>query len=319
MTTPACAFARIATVLCLLSLAAATAGAAGNDAEYAAWARSARAGCESQTRSSGKQDTAKFHQCMVEAHRAGGWVAKDRAERCRDKSGSFWGNRPGEREESEWQCLEREGRKVAESGGWPAEGTNALAKHESADRAKARRPACEAWARENLPLDAPQFGYVTSCMFATGSPAAVAAAMKLDRAVAEPDQRRFIGQLDTPEREANRAWCADHNAGGRASGLLRYDCACVDQLTAREQQIGRKDRAALAARRLDLLTCVDRTLTGERAVADLGGRSLSRLFESDDDIRKREGCYRSALKQHVKTGDLADDASLRAALEKRCR
>jgi hypothetical protein len=293
-------------------------------ADFDAWSAAARKQCDADARKGGRMDGALFHRCMVDAHEGGGWVAQERIERCREKSGAFWGNREGESDESLWNCLAREGKRHAESGGVAAaSGNAALQRHDSPERATARRPACEDWARDNLEPGASHLDYIARCMYSTGSPAAVGATMRRGGTndTAGQDAPALSGAAvgDNPVRAKNRAWCAEQNAGGDRTGLLRYDCSCVDSSTAMQQRTKKLDDAAIVARRFDLSTCVDRSATAERVVADMGGRTLGSLFDSDDDIRARETCYRRAIGKDIKAADLADDERLRKALKRVCK
>ncbi len=293
-------------------------------ADFDAWSAQARKQCDADARKGGRLDGVLFHRCMVDAHERSGWVTQERIERCREKSGALWGNREGESDESLWNCLAREGKRYADSGGTSAaSGAAALQGHDSPERAKARRPACEDWARDNLEPGASHLDFIARCMYSTGSPAAVGAAMKRGAADGTAGQdapalsAAAVG--DNPVRAKNRAWCAEHNAGGDRSGLLRYDCSCVDSSTALQQRAGKLDEAAIAARRFDLSNCVDRGATAERVVADMGGRTLGSMFDSDDDIRTREACYRRAVGKDLKAADLSDDTRLRDAVKRLCR
>jgi hypothetical protein len=293
-------------------------------ADFDAWSAAARKQCDADARKGGRLDGVLFHRCMVDAHERSDWVTQERIERCREKSGALWGNREGESDESLWNCLAREGKRYADSGGTSAaSGAAALQGHDSPERARARRPACEDWARDNLEPGASHLDFIARCMYSTGSPAAVAAAMNRrgtgDTTAQDAAVLPGAAAGDNPVRAQNRAWCAEHNAGGDRTGLLRYDCSCVDSSTAMQQRARKLDDAAVAARRFDLSSCVDRSATAERVVADMGGRTLGSLFDSDDDIRTREACYRRAVGKDLKAADLSDDTRLRDAVKRLCR
>lgn len=312
----------VAALICML--AGASPVRADSRTDFDAWSTAARKQCDADARKSGRLDGVLFHRCMVDAHERGGWVTQERIERCREKSGAFWGNREGESDESLWNCLAREGKRYADSGGTSAaSGAAALQGHDSPERARARRPACEDWARDNLEPDVSHLDYIARCMYSTASPAAVGATMRRggtnDSAGQDAPALSGAAVGDNPVRAKNRAWCAEHNAGGDRSGLLRYDCSCVDSSTAMQQRARKLDDAAIVDRKFDLSTCVDRSTTAERVVADMGGRTLGSLFDSDDDIRARETCYRRAIGKDIKAADLADDARLRNALKRVCK
>lgn len=310
--------AACAAVLGIALLAGSLPAQADGAAEFAAWSTAARKRCDADARDSGKLDEVLFHRCMVDAHERSGWVAQDRIERCREKSGAFWGNRPGESDESLWNCLQREARKQADAGTVPA--AAARNQHGSLERAAARRPACEAWARDNIGEGGPVLSYVSRCMYGTASPAAIGAEMRLGRP--GTDESSALSQImpaDNPARAGNRAWCADQNAGRGDSGHLRFDCACVDDLTVREQRLRRTDDGRIAQRRFDLKPCIDRAATADIVVKDMGGRGLDNLLDRDSEIRTRDACYRRAVERDLDIAVVADRSRLRKELEKRCK
>ncbi|EGK72184.1 hypothetical protein METUNv1_01487 [Methyloversatilis universalis FAM5] len=306
------------TALGLALLAGTPPARADGAAEFSAWSSAARTRCDADARDGGRLDEVRFHRCMVDAHERSGWVPQDRIERCREKSGAFWGNRPGESDESLWNCLQREARKQADSGMAPA--VAARSQHGSIERAAARRPACEAWARDNIEEGGPVLSYVSRCMYGTASPAAIGAEMRLGRPGA--DEGSALSQImpaDNPARAGNRAWCADQNAGRGDSGHLRFDCACVDDLTVREQRLRRIDDGRIAQRRFDLKPCLDRAATADIVVKDMGGRGLDSLLDRDSVIRTRDACYRRAVERDLDIAVVADRSRLRKELEKRCK
>lgn len=308
-----------ATVIGLALVAGTGPALADSTSEFAAWSGVARKRCDADARGSGKLDEVQFHRCMVDAHERSGWVPQDRIERCREKSGAFWGNRPGESDESLWNCLQREARKQADAGTAPAAAVRS--QHGSLERAAARRPACEAWARDNIEEGGPVLSYVSRCMYGTASPAAIGADMDLGRPVVDErwSQLQSIVPADNPVRAGNRAWCADQNAGRGDSGHLRFDCACVDDLTVREQRLRRTDEGRIAQRRFDLKPCIDRAATADQVVEDMGGRSLGNLLDKDSAIRTRDACYRRAVERDLDIAVVADRSRLRKELEKRCK
>ncbi len=310
--------AACAAMLGIALLAGSLPAQADGAAEIAAWSTAARKRCDADARDSGALDEVRFHRCMVDAHERSGWVPQDRIERCREKSGAFWGNRPGESDESLWNCLQREARKQADAGTVPA--AAARSQHGSVERAAARRPACEAWARDNLEEGGPVLSYVSRCMYGTASPAAIGAEMRLGRPGGEHGSALSQSvPTDNPARAGNRAWCADQNAGRGDSGHLRFDCACVDDLTVREQRLRRIDEGRIAQRRFDLKPCIDRAATADIVVEDMGGRGLDNLLDKDSAIRARDACYRRAVERDLDIAVVADRSRLRKELEKRCK
>lgn len=72
--------------------------------------------CPSAAMADDAPDRVRLFRCRADALISEGLIPPARIERCHERSGALWGNRPGEREESLWHCLRRE-RDRATAGG----------------------------------------------------------------------------------------------------------------------------------------------------------------------------------------------------------
>lgn len=289
---------------------------------YLEWSDGVRRQCD---RAGGD---AQRYRCMADAHISDGRVPPDKIEFCRSRAAQLRESRPGDRDQSLWMCLSREGKRHAERGA-ASSGAPSPRERVAAQRADsaagtaidprqdrmARQPACEAWAADNIGDPGLRKSYMARCLHGQGTPESLGAGyskgpMPLSAAAPTGD----AGAV----RAKNRDWCAKQNAGRGGSGYLRYDCDCVDRETARHQVEGRLAERMIAQQQFDLNPCVNRAATADQVVAGMLDPGMRRMYGSEARANAIEACYRRAVERDMDVSELADYGRLRGQLSQRC-